>query len=118
MKKAKTQGLPKANLERALTRVSDSRVSTLVFIFWIQASAGPENSGHDAYYEIMTNDKVGLMVLVCITHTILWIDQRIVDSHFVTDNPARARQALNKIVKDNECIRFPGRSIAYSFLLS
>ncbi|KAG8800043.1 hypothetical protein FRC17_006977, partial [Serendipita sp. 399] len=67
IKKAKTQGLPKANLDRTLAK----------------ASGGGDAGGQEIIYEIMTNDSVGLMV------------------SFVSDNPARAKQAMNKIVKGN-----------------
>ncbi|PVF92438.1 YebC-like protein [Serendipita vermifera] len=73
IKKAKTMGLPKANLERTLAKARTALLAT----------SGGETTGQDALYEVMTSDKVGLIV------------------HCVTDNPARARQALNKIVKDN-----------------
>ncbi|KAG8821925.1 hypothetical protein FRB91_000049 [Serendipita sp. 411] len=67
IKKAKSQGLPKSNLERTLAR----------------ASGGGDTNGKEILYEIMTNDSVGLM------------------ASFVSDNPARAKQAMNEIVKDN-----------------
>lgn len=68
IKRVKSLGLPKANLERALAK----------------AAGSGEATGQEIVYEIMTSDRIGVLAA------------------FVTDNPARAKQSINKIVKENE----------------
>lgn len=80
IKKAKAGGLPKVNLERALAKA---------------ASGGSETGGQSILYELMTADKVALLV------------------QCVTDNPARSKQGLNKILKDRN-VRFTPTSYLFS----